>query len=61
MMAPPKYLNAKGRPTLNLSLYALDKTGRYGGVSIYPSTYAAFDGKEAKMRDSASLHERASC
>jgi len=59
-MAPPKYLDAKGRPTFNLNLYALDKNGRYGGGSIYPSTYAAFDGKEAKVRDSAYLYERAS-
>jgi N4-(beta-N-acetylglucosaminyl)-L-asparaginase len=57
-MAPPKYIDAKGRPTFNLNMYALDKSGRFGGGSIYPSNYAAFDGKEAKVRDSAYLFER---
>lgn len=57
-MAPPRYLDARGRPTFNLNLYALDRSGRFGGGSIYPSTYAAFDGREAKVRDSAFLFER---
>ena len=32
--------------------------GEFGAASLYPGSYAAHDGREAKLRDMASLYER---
>lgn len=57
-MTPPRLLR-DGRPTFNLNFYAVNKAGDTGGASIYPSRYAAHDGREGGLRDSAYLFERA--
>jgi len=59
-MTPDRLLGPDGRPRFNLNFYALDKSGRIGGGSIYPSRYAGFDGREAALRDTAYLFPRGS-
>jgi N4-(beta-N-acetylglucosaminyl)-L-asparaginase len=59
-MAPPKLLNAQGRPKFQLDYYALNKAGDLGCASIYPSKYAAHDGREARLLDAAFLFPSAS-
>src|SRR5262249_42672874 len=54
-MAPPKLLNAQGRPKFQLDYYAINKAGELGCASIYPSKYAAHDGREARLLDAAFL------
>ena len=56
-MTPPRLLK-EGRPTFNLSFYALNKAGDFGSASIFPSRYASHDGKEGKLLDTAFLFER---
>lgn len=58
-MTPPRLLNPNGRPKFGLNFYAINKRGDAGGASIFPSSYATFDGKDAVVRDSAYLFERA--
>jgi hypothetical protein len=36
----------------------VNKRGEFGAASLYPGSYAAHDGKEAKLRDMAYLYER---
>jgi N4-(beta-N-acetylglucosaminyl)-L-asparaginase len=59
-MTPARLLNEAGRPRFSISFYALNKKGEFGSASLYPSTYAAHDGREAKVRDSAYLFDKAS-
>ena len=47
-----------GRPTFNLNFYAVNKRGEFGAASFYPSRYAAHDGKNGALRDTAHLYER---
>jgi N4-(beta-N-acetylglucosaminyl)-L-asparaginase len=54
----PRLLDARGRPKFGLNFYAVNKRGEFGAASIYPSRYAAHDGTEAKIRDTAHLFER---
>jgi N4-(beta-N-acetylglucosaminyl)-L-asparaginase len=56
-ITPPRLLKA-GRPTFNLSFYAVSKRGELGAASLYPSRFAAHDGKEGTLRDTAHLYER---
>ena len=54
----PRLLDARGRPKFSLNFYAVNKRGEFGSASIYPSRYAAHDGTEAKIRDTAYLFAR---
>jgi N4-(beta-N-acetylglucosaminyl)-L-asparaginase len=47
-----------GRPTFNLNFYAVNKRGEFGAASIYPNRYAAHDGKDGSLRDTAYLYQR---
>ncbi len=55
---PTRLLYPNGRPRYQLNLYALNKKGEIGSASIYPSTYAGYDGR-ATQRDSAFLFDKA--
>ncbi len=52
----PRLLNERGRPLFDLNFYAVNKAGQFGGASIYPSRFAAFDGS-ARIHDTAYLYE----
>lgn len=54
----PSRLLKEGRPTFNLHFYAVNKRGDFGSASLYPSSYAAHDGKDGALRDAAYLYER---
>jgi N4-(beta-N-acetylglucosaminyl)-L-asparaginase len=54
----PRLLDQRGRPKFGLSFYAVNKRGEFGAASIYPSRYAAHDGTDARIRDTAHLFER---
>jgi N4-(beta-N-acetylglucosaminyl)-L-asparaginase len=56
-LTPPRLLK-EGRPTFNLSFYAVNKRGEFGSGSLYPSRYAAHDGKDGALRDTAHLYEK---
>jgi N4-(beta-N-acetylglucosaminyl)-L-asparaginase len=56
-LTPPRLLR-NGRPTFNLNFYAVTKQGDYGSASLYPSRYAAHDGKDGSLRDTAYLFEK---
>lgn len=56
-LTPPRLLR-EGRPTFNLSFYAVNKQGEFGSGSLYPSRYAAHDGKDGALRDTAYLYEK---
>jgi N4-(beta-N-acetylglucosaminyl)-L-asparaginase len=56
-LTPPRLLK-EGRPTFNLSFYAVTKQGEFGSGSLYPSRYAAHDGKDGALRDTAYLYEK---
>lgn len=57
-LTPPRLLHPDGRPSFNLSFYAVNKRGDFGAASFYPSRYAAHDGKDASLRDTAHLYQR---
>jgi N4-(beta-N-acetylglucosaminyl)-L-asparaginase len=59
-LTPPRLLYPDGRPRFNLSYYAVSKRGDFGAASFYPGKYAAHDGKDGALRDTAHLHERPS-
>jgi hypothetical protein len=56
-LTPPRLLK-EGRPTFNLSFYAVNRGGEFGAGSLYPSRYAAHDGKNGALRDTAYLYEK---
>ena len=56
-LTPPRLLK-EGRPTFNLSFYAVNKRGDFGSGSLYPNRYAAHDGKDGALRDTAYLYEK---
>jgi N4-(beta-N-acetylglucosaminyl)-L-asparaginase len=56
-LTPPRLLK-EGRPTFNLAFYAVNKRGEFGSGSLYPSRYAAHDGKDGALRDTACLYEK---
>jgi N4-(beta-N-acetylglucosaminyl)-L-asparaginase len=56
-LTPPRLLK-EGRPTFNLSFYAVNKQGDFGSASLYPARYAAHDGKSGTLRDTAYLYQR---
>jgi N4-(beta-N-acetylglucosaminyl)-L-asparaginase len=55
---PPRLLHPDGQPRFNLSFYAVNKRGEFGAASFYPSSYAAHDGKDGALRDTAHLYQR---
>ncbi len=57
-LTPPRLLHPNGRPRFNLNFYALSKRGDFGAASLYPGRYAAHDGREGALRDTAHLYER---
>jgi len=59
-MAEMRLLFPDGRPRFNLTFYAINKRGEFGAASLYPGRYAAHDGREAGLRDTAHLFERPS-
>lgn len=56
-MTPPRLKDPRGRPMYGLTYYAVNKRGQVGSASLYPSRYAAFDGSQASLRDTAFLYE----
>jgi N4-(beta-N-acetylglucosaminyl)-L-asparaginase len=50
-------MNERGRPKFQLDFYAVNKQGEYGAASLYPSTYAVWDGEEAKLLHTATLFD----
>lgn len=58
-MTPSRLLLPNGRTRFQLNFYALNKKGDAGAASLFPSRYATFDGKDAVVRDTAYLWERA--
>jgi N4-(beta-N-acetylglucosaminyl)-L-asparaginase len=57
-LTPPRLLYPDGRPRFNLAFYAVNKRGDFGAASFYPARYAAHDGKDAALRDTAHLYQR---
>ena len=55
----PRLLDGQGRPKFDLSFYAVNKRGELGAAALYPNRYAAHDGTEAKLRDTAYIFSRA--
>jgi len=55
----PRLLDERGRPKFDLTFYAVNKRGEFGAASFYPNRFAAHDGTEAKLRDTAHVYERA--
>ena len=58
-MTPPRLLLPNGRTRYQLNFYAVNKKGEAGAASLFPSQYAAWDGQDAVLRDTAYLWERA--
>ena len=55
----PRLLDDQGHPTFGLSFYAVNRRGEFGAASLWSGRrYAAFDGREAALHDSAHLFER---
>ena len=55
----PRLLDPRGRPKFGLTYYAVNKRGEFGAASLFPVSYAAHDGTEAKLRDAAHMFESA--
>ncbi len=54
----PRLLNARGRPTFDLTFYALSKRGDFGGASMFAGRrFAVHDGREARFVDCAPLFD----
>jgi N4-(beta-N-acetylglucosaminyl)-L-asparaginase len=58
-MTPPRLLDGAGRPKFQLAFYAVNKRGEFGSAALFPYTYAVHDGREAAIRDTAHLFEKA--
>src|SRR2546430_12797271 len=59
-MTDARLLDAPHKPKFDLVFYALNKRGGFGAASLYPNRFAAHDGTDAKLRDTAYLFPRAS-
>ena len=57
---PPRLIDERGRPKFDLQFYALNKAGDVGAASLFPARYAAHDGRDAAVRDTAFLYQRTS-
>jgi N4-(beta-N-acetylglucosaminyl)-L-asparaginase len=58
-MTPPRLLLPNSQPKYDLTFYAVNKKGEAGAASIYPTSYATFDGTSAVRRDAGYLYQRA--
>src|SRR2546426_723017 len=58
-LSEKRLLGPDGKPKFSLNFYAVNKRGEFGAASLYPGRYAAHDGTEAKLRDTAYLYDRA--
>ena len=54
-----RLLDPQSKPKFDLVFYALNKRGEFGAASLYPNRFAAHDGADAKLRDTAYLFTRA--
>ncbi|MGH8571662.1 MAG: N(4)-(beta-N-acetylglucosaminyl)-L-asparaginase, partial [Gammaproteobacteria bacterium] len=54
-LTPPRLLHPNGRPRFNLNFYAVNKRGDFGAASLYPGKFAAHDGRNGALRDTAHL------
>jgi N4-(beta-N-acetylglucosaminyl)-L-asparaginase len=59
-LTPPRLLDPRGQPRFDLQFYAVNKAGDFGAASLFPATYAAHDGRDAAVRDTAFLYQRSS-
>ena len=57
---PSRLIDERGRPRFDLQFYALNKAGDFGAASLFPARYAAHDGRDAAVRDTAFLYQRTS-
>lgn len=57
-LTPPRLLDPQGRPKFQINFYAINKAGEFGCGSLFPSTYAAHDGKDGKILDTAFLYPK---
>ena len=57
-MTPPRLIDGQGRPMFQVDFYALNKKGDLGAASLYPSRYAAHDGIEGRILDTAHIYTR---
>ena len=57
-MTTPRLLRPDGRPSFQLTFYAVNKKGDFGSASLFPSHFAVHDGKAAAFRDTAYLYEK---
>jgi N4-(beta-N-acetylglucosaminyl)-L-asparaginase len=53
-----RLLRPDGKPSFNLSFYAVNKNGEYGSATIYPSRYCVNTGEESRRIPTAYLYER---
>ena len=55
----PRLLTPDGKPKFDLSFYALNKRGQFGGAALYAGAqFAVHDGTEPRLVDRAFLFER---
>lgn len=55
----PRLLRPDGQPNFDLSFYAVNKRGQFGGASLYSGArFAVCDGSSARLVDCAYLYER---
>ncbi len=55
----PYLLDDQGRPRFNVNFYLVNKAGQFAGVSMWSGgRYAAYEGRENKIRNSAYLYKR---
>jgi N4-(beta-N-acetylglucosaminyl)-L-asparaginase len=58
-MTEARLLDPAGKPKFDLVFYAVNKRGEFGAASLYPNRFAAHDGTDARLRDTAYLFTRA--
>jgi N4-(beta-N-acetylglucosaminyl)-L-asparaginase len=57
-MTPPRLLRPNGEPAFDLTFYAVNKKGEFGGAALRPYRFAVHDGREARFVDTAALYEK---
>jgi N4-(beta-N-acetylglucosaminyl)-L-asparaginase len=55
----PARLLRNGRPIFDLEFYAVNARGEFGAASFFPGRYAAHDGRQGSLRDTAHLYVQA--
>jgi N4-(beta-N-acetylglucosaminyl)-L-asparaginase len=53
-----RLLGPDGKPNFNLSYYAVNKKGEYGGASLYESRFCVNTGAESKLVEAAAMFKR---